>query len=165
MPVTSPASSVSPQMLPDAHGSGFIKVVSASSSPVWAPDLWLPLLPLSRAVHFLLPRSRAGLARANRNHDISYRNTRPKTRWDASTFIHCALTSQSHVCIFLLLKSSFESMIIYKFIYIELSIAVVIKSCVSSNVMRDTWCTIEDRNQMSCTEDFGQGNNMRYLRP
>lgn len=34
---TSPASSVSPQTPPDAHGSGFIKVVSASSSPVGAP--------------------------------------------------------------------------------------------------------------------------------
>jgi len=34
---TSPASSVSPQTPPDAHGPGFVKVVSADSSPVEAP--------------------------------------------------------------------------------------------------------------------------------
>jgi len=34
---TSPASSVSPQTPPDAHGTGFVKVVSADSSPVGAP--------------------------------------------------------------------------------------------------------------------------------
>ncbi|KAF8496733.1 hypothetical protein F5888DRAFT_361422 [Russula emetica] len=34
---TSPASSVSPQTPPDAHGPGFAKVVSADSSPVGAP--------------------------------------------------------------------------------------------------------------------------------
>jgi hypothetical protein len=34
---TSPASSVSPQTPPDAHGPGFIKVVSAYSSPLEAP--------------------------------------------------------------------------------------------------------------------------------
>jgi len=34
---TSPASSVSPQTPPDAHGPGFIKVVSAEASPVEAP--------------------------------------------------------------------------------------------------------------------------------
>lgn len=34
---TSPASSVSPQTPPDAHGPGFVKVASADSSPVEAP--------------------------------------------------------------------------------------------------------------------------------
>jgi len=34
---TSPASSVSPQTPPDAHGPGFVKVVSADSSPIQAP--------------------------------------------------------------------------------------------------------------------------------
>jgi hypothetical protein len=34
---TSPASSVSPQTPPDAHGQGFVKFVSADSSPVEAP--------------------------------------------------------------------------------------------------------------------------------
>jgi hypothetical protein len=34
---TSPASSVSPQTPPDAHGQGFVKLVSADSSPVEAP--------------------------------------------------------------------------------------------------------------------------------
>ncbi|KAI0282484.1 hypothetical protein BGY98DRAFT_954300 [Russula aff. rugulosa BPL654] len=34
---TSPASSVSPQTPPDAHGAGFVKLVSADSSPVEAP--------------------------------------------------------------------------------------------------------------------------------
>ena len=34
---TSPASSVSPQTPPNAHGAGFVKLVSADSSPVEAP--------------------------------------------------------------------------------------------------------------------------------
>src|SRR5258708_23544080 len=34
---TSPASSVSPQTLPDAHGPAFCKVISADSSPIGAP--------------------------------------------------------------------------------------------------------------------------------
>ncbi|KAI9508822.1 hypothetical protein F5148DRAFT_979263 [Russula earlei] len=34
---TSPASSASPQTPPDAHGTGFVKVVSADSSPVQGP--------------------------------------------------------------------------------------------------------------------------------